>query len=100
VEPLLEADLLARTDRVLFYRYGWQLSIDEPAFARIREALAIKTALQKFLEAVGSSRVVSTRTRDESDRRGDARPGGFCGRISSGARRVSICRRSTACPLR
>jgi hypothetical protein len=54
VEPLLERISSLERIEYLFYRYGWQLSIDEPAFARIREALAIKTALQKFLEAVGS----------------------------------------------
>src|SRR5262245_12573838 len=54
VEPLLERVSSLERLEYLFYRYGWQLSIDEPAFARISEALAIKTALQAFLEAVGS----------------------------------------------
>jgi hypothetical protein len=34
----------------LFYRYGWQISLDDPTFNKIDQALAFKAPLQQFIQ--------------------------------------------------
>ena len=55
-EPLL-ARLSSLEDlEYLFYRHGWRVGLDDAAFARISEALAVTTATERFLAIAGPLR--------------------------------------------
>lgn len=55
-EPLLKRLSGLEELEYLFYRHGWEITLDEETFGKINQALEVSEPLQRFLETVGSIR--------------------------------------------
>ena len=53
VEPLRVKVSSLEALEYLFYRYGWEISLDEATFNKVNQGLALKIALEQFLSVVG-----------------------------------------------
>jgi hypothetical protein len=56
VAPLEESLDSAEGLEFLFQKYGWETELDEEAYGKLKQAIALKEPLEKFIEAVDSVR--------------------------------------------
>src|SRR5436190_19419845 len=55
-EPLLKRLSGLEELEYLFRCYGWEITLDDPTFTKINQALAVREPLERFLENAGSIR--------------------------------------------
>ena len=52
VEPLLERISSLEALEYLFYRYGWDVELDDAMFTKISQSLRLRLPLEEFLSAI------------------------------------------------